>query len=146
MVLSSFVWDLLFWSLLLGDRTWERGAAPCQQPRWAGQQGAGGRGQHCKGLCCTHWQAACLPPSVGPSHLLLSNAHPRSHLISSSLPNIPTHPAPTLPTHQVQMADIPDVDLSKVGVHKFGSFEVEVVDNTADYFATLKVSQGGEKK
>lgn len=37
------------------------------------------------------------------------------------------------------MADIPDVDLSKVGSHKFGSFEVEVVDNTADYFATLKV-------
>jgi hypothetical protein len=39
----------------------------------------------------------------------------------------------------VQVADIPDVDLSAVGSHKFGSFEVEVVDYTAEYFATLKV-------
>jgi hypothetical protein len=38
----------------------------------------------------------------------------------------------------VQVADIPDVDLSAVGSHKFGSFEVEVVDYTAEYFATLK--------
>lgn len=37
------------------------------------------------------------------------------------------------------MADIPDVDLSKVGTTKFGSFEVEVVDYTAEYFDTLKV-------
>ena len=37
------------------------------------------------------------------------------------------------------MGDIPDVDLSKVGTTKFGSFEVEVVDYTAEYFATLKV-------
>lgn len=39
---------------------------------------------------------------------------------------------------QYLTADIPDVDLSRPGVHHFGSFEVEVVDNTADYFATLK--------
>ena len=38
-----------------------------------------------------------------------------------------------------QTAEIPDIDLSKLGVTKFGSFEVEVVDNTADYFKTLKV-------
>lgn len=38
----------------------------------------------------------------------------------------------------LHMADIPDVDLSKVGVHKFGSFEVEVVDPVSDYLATLK--------
>lgn len=38
----------------------------------------------------------------------------------------------------LRMADIPDVDLSKVGVTKFGSFEVEVVDPVADYLATLK--------
>jgi phosphoglucomutase len=38
----------------------------------------------------------------------------------------------------LKMADIPDVDLSKVGVTKFGSFEVEVVDPVADYLATLK--------
>lgn len=37
------------------------------------------------------------------------------------------------------MADIPDVDLGKTGSHRFGSFEVEVVDYTTDYFATLKV-------
>lgn len=37
------------------------------------------------------------------------------------------------------MADLPDVDLGKVGTTRFGSFEVEVVDYTAEYFATLKV-------
>ena len=37
------------------------------------------------------------------------------------------------------MAGIPDVDLSKVGTTKFGSFEVEVVDYTTEYFDTLKV-------
>jgi phosphoglucomutase len=39
---------------------------------------------------------------------------------------------------ELRVADIPDVDLSKVGVTTFGSFSVEVVDNTADYFATLR--------
>ncbi|EFN54324.1 hypothetical protein CHLNCDRAFT_58243 [Chlorella variabilis] len=39
---------------------------------------------------------------------------------------------------ELKMADIPDVDLSKVGTTKVGSFEVEVVDYTAEYFATLK--------
>ena len=39
---------------------------------------------------------------------------------------------------ELVVADIPDVDLSTTGAHKFGSFEVEVVDYTADYFATLK--------
>jgi phosphoglucomutase len=38
----------------------------------------------------------------------------------------------------LKMADIPDVDLSKVGVTTFGGFEVEVVDPIADYLATLK--------
>ena len=38
------------------------------------------------------------------------------------------------------MADIPDVDLAKIGSTKFGDFEVEVVDNTVDYFKTLKAS------
>ena len=38
----------------------------------------------------------------------------------------------------LRMADIPDVDLSKPGVTKFGAFEVEVVDPVADYLATLK--------
>ncbi|PNW82321.1 hypothetical protein CHLRE_06g278210v5 [Chlamydomonas reinhardtii] len=38
----------------------------------------------------------------------------------------------------LNMADIPDVDLSKVGVTKFGEFEVEVVDPVADYLAQLK--------
>lgn len=39
---------------------------------------------------------------------------------------------------ELYIADIPEVDLSVIGSHKFGSFEVEVVDNTVDYFATLK--------
>lgn len=38
---------------------------------------------------------------------------------------------------ELLMADIPEVDLSKIGTTKIGSFEVEVVDYTSDYFATL---------
>lgn len=39
---------------------------------------------------------------------------------------------------ELLVADIPDVDLSKPGVFTFGSFEVEVIDYTTEYFATLK--------
>lgn len=39
---------------------------------------------------------------------------------------------------ELLMADLPSVDLSKTGVTSFGSFEVEVVDYTTDYFATLE--------
>ncbi|KAL4426555.1 hypothetical protein ABPG77_008413, partial [Micractinium sp. CCAP 211/92] len=39
---------------------------------------------------------------------------------------------------ELKMADIPEVDLSKVGTTRFGSFEVEVVDYTTEYFDTLK--------
>jgi len=38
----------------------------------------------------------------------------------------------------LKMADIPDVDLSKVGVTKFDDFEVEVIDCVADYLELLK--------
>eukprot|EP01024_Parvocaulis_polyphysoides_P019752 TRINITY_DN1902_c0_g1_i1.p1 TRINITY_DN1902_c0_g1~~TRINITY_DN1902_c0_g1_i1.p1 ORF type:complete len:565 (-),score=122.93 TRINITY_DN1902_c0_g1_i1:221-1915(-) len=38
-----------------------------------------------------------------------------------------------------KMADFPDIDLSKLGTHKFeGGFEVEVVDPVADYFELLE--------
>ena len=33
----------------------------------------------------------------------------------------------------LKMADIPDVDLTTCGVHKFGDFEVEVIDPVSDY-------------
>jgi hypothetical protein len=39
----------------------------------------------------------------------------------------------------LQLAELADVDLSKVGTTRFGSFEVEVVDYTTEYFDTLKV-------
>lgn len=39
---------------------------------------------------------------------------------------------------KIMMADIPDVDLTKTGVTKFGDFEVEVVDPVDDYLACLK--------
>ena len=38
----------------------------------------------------------------------------------------------------LKFGDIPDVDLSKVGVTRFGSFEVEVIDPVADYLALFK--------
>eukprot|EP00878_Enallax_costatus_P002896 GHUV01003090.1.p1 GENE.GHUV01003090.1~~GHUV01003090.1.p1 ORF type:complete len:440 (+),score=170.70 GHUV01003090.1:566-1885(+) len=38
----------------------------------------------------------------------------------------------------LKMADIPDVDLNKLGVTKFGDFEIEIVDPIADYLATMK--------
>jgi phosphoglucomutase len=38
----------------------------------------------------------------------------------------------------LKMAEIPDIDLSKVGVTKFDGFEVEVVDPVSDYLAILK--------
>jgi hypothetical protein len=38
----------------------------------------------------------------------------------------------------LKFADIPDVDLSKVGVTRFGAFEVEVIDPVADYLALFK--------
>ena len=53
-------------------------------------------------------------------------------------------PAPPLAACCVQVADIPDVDLSKVGTTQFGSFEVEVVDYTTEYFTTLKASAGAD--
>lgn len=37
------------------------------------------------------------------------------------------------------MATIPDVDLSRVGVTKFGNFVVEVVDPVADYVELMEV-------
>jgi len=38
----------------------------------------------------------------------------------------------------IKMADIPDVDLNKLGSTTFGGFEVEVMDSIEDYLATLK--------
>ena len=38
----------------------------------------------------------------------------------------------------LRFADIPDVDLSRLGVTRFGSFEVEVIDPVADYLALFK--------
>ena len=55
-------------------------------------------------------------------------------------PPLPTLIRPSAQSSGLQMADIPDVDLSKVGTTTFGSFEVEVVDYTTEYFATLKAS------
>ena len=37
------------------------------------------------------------------------------------------------------MADIPDVDLSSLGVTKYGNFSVEVVDPVSDYLELMEV-------
>lgn len=60
----------------------------------------------------------------------------------SSPGSCPPAPSAYLAAPPLQVADIPEVDLSKVGTTKFGSFEVEVVDYTSEYFATLKVGEG----
>ncbi|ERM96310.1 hypothetical protein AMTRI_Chr09g35070 [Amborella trichopoda] len=44
----------------------------------------------------------------------------------------------TLSISEVKMADIPDVDLSKLGVTKYGSFSVEVVDPVSDYLELME--------
>lgn len=44
----------------------------------------------------------------------------------------------TLSISEIKMAEIPDVDLSRVGVTNFGNFSVEVVDPVADYMEILE--------
>lgn len=44
----------------------------------------------------------------------------------------------TLSISEIKMADISDVDLSRLGVTKFGSFTVEVVDPVSDYMELLE--------
>eukprot|EP00884_Botryococcus_braunii_P000919 jgi/Botrbrau1/10828/Bobra.0025s0007.1 len=39
---------------------------------------------------------------------------------------------------ELRFADIPDIDLAFIGTHKFGDFEVEVIDSVADYQDTLQ--------
>ncbi|KAG7001925.1 hypothetical protein G7Y79_00030g064580 [Physcia stellaris] len=39
---------------------------------------------------------------------------------------------------EYKIADIPDVDLSKIGTQKYGPIEVEIIDSTADYVEMLK--------
>lgn len=40
---------------------------------------------------------------------------------------------------EIKIAEIPDIDLSNVGVTKFGSFSVEVIDPVSDYMELLEV-------
>ena len=39
---------------------------------------------------------------------------------------------------EYKIADIPDIDLSKIGTQKYGPIEVEIIDSTADYVEMLK--------
>lgn len=41
---------------------------------------------------------------------------------------------------EIKMADIPDIDLSSLGVKSYGSFSVEVVDPVSDYLELMEVS------
>lgn len=40
---------------------------------------------------------------------------------------------------EIKMAEIPDVDLSRLGVSKFGNFIVEVIDPVSDYLELMEV-------
>ncbi|KAA8539855.1 hypothetical protein F0562_026547 [Nyssa sinensis] len=44
----------------------------------------------------------------------------------------------TLSISEIKMADIPDVDLSNLGVTKYGNFSVEVVDPVSDYLELME--------
>ncbi|KAL8161790.1 hypothetical protein V2J09_013279 [Rumex salicifolius] len=44
----------------------------------------------------------------------------------------------TLSISKIKMAEIPDIDLSQVGVTTFGNFSVEVVDPVADYMELME--------
>lgn len=44
----------------------------------------------------------------------------------------------TLSISEIKMANIPDVDLSRLGITKFGNFTVEVVDPVADYMELME--------
>ncbi|KAB1210777.1 Phosphoglucomutase, chloroplastic [Morella rubra] len=44
----------------------------------------------------------------------------------------------TLSINEINMADIPDVDLSRLGVTKYGNFSVEVIDPVSDYLELLE--------
>lgn len=44
----------------------------------------------------------------------------------------------TLSISEIKVADIPDVDLSQLGVTKYGNFSVEVVDPVADYLELME--------
>lgn len=41
---------------------------------------------------------------------------------------------------EIKVADIPDVDLSSVGVTKYGNFSVEIVDPVSDYLDLMEVN------
>lgn len=42
---------------------------------------------------------------------------------------------------EIKLADIPDVDLSSVGVSKYGNFSVEIVDPVSDYLNLMEVNK-----
>ncbi|XP_022736890.1 phosphoglucomutase, chloroplastic-like isoform X2 [Durio zibethinus] len=44
----------------------------------------------------------------------------------------------TLSISEIKMAEIPDVDLSRLGVTKYGNFSVEVVDPVSDYLELME--------
>ncbi|KAL9335695.1 hypothetical protein Peur_072876 [Populus x canadensis] len=44
----------------------------------------------------------------------------------------------TLSISEIKMADIPDVDLSSLGITKYGNFSVEVVDPVSDYLELME--------
>ncbi|KAK2653723.1 hypothetical protein Ddye_013579 [Dipteronia dyeriana] len=45
----------------------------------------------------------------------------------------------TLSISEIKVADIPDVDLSSLGVTKYGNFSVEVVDPVSDYLELMEI-------
>lgn len=40
---------------------------------------------------------------------------------------------------EIKVAEIPDIDLSQVGVTKYGNFSVEVIDPVSDYLELMEV-------
>lgn len=47
---------------------------------------------------------------------------------------------PVMQISKINVADIPDVDLSQLGVTKYDNFTVEVIDPVSDYLELMEVS------
>ncbi|RWV91785.1 hypothetical protein GW17_00045902 [Ensete ventricosum] len=81
--------------------------------------------------------SVCLLILSGPFHLCSSGIE---DVVILSLLNF-IH---IYPISEIKIADIPDVDLSSLGVISYGNFSVEVIDPVSDYLELMEVQDKPE--